>query len=215
MARQPQASNNHPVLNVVLAGLVTGWAIAIPVGAIGTFLVTLTARSTLRVGVAAALGVATVDGVYAAAAVIGGAALTAVIAPVAEPLRVASGLILLAIAALTLWRALKPRLASARDDTPISPRGAFLLFVAITAINPATVIYFAAIVLGNRELVSGALQGSVFVLAAFAASASWQLTLVGGGAALSRFATSARGHRNLGILSSLLIAALAVRTLLA
>ena len=102
------AGKNHPVLNVVISGLVTGWAIAIPVGAIGTYLVTLTARTSLRVGVAAALGVATVDGVYAAAAVVGGAALTALITPVADTLRVVSALILLALAAVTLWRALRP-----------------------------------------------------------------------------------------------------------
>ena len=82
------------VLEVVLSGLVTGWAIAIPIGAVGAFLVTLTARSSMRVGAAAALGIATVDGVYAATAVVGGAALAGLLAPVADPLRIASGVVL-------------------------------------------------------------------------------------------------------------------------
>ena len=56
---------------MVLAGLVTGWAIAIPIGAVGALLVALTARTSVRTGSAAAMGVATVDGGYAALAVVG------------------------------------------------------------------------------------------------------------------------------------------------
>lgn len=202
------------MLNVVISGLITGWAIAIPVGAIATFLVTLTARTSLRVGAAAGLGVATVDGVYASAAVLGGTALSTLITPVADVLRITSALMLLAIAGLTLWRALRGGVEESAEAAPLSPRAAYALFVAITAVNPATVVYFAAIVLGNRDLVSGASQGVVFVVAAFVASASWQLSLAAGGAALATVVTSPHGRRNLGILSGVLIAGLALRTLL-
>ena len=61
------------------------------------FLVTLTARTSLRVGAAAGLGVASVDGLYATAAVAGGAALSALIAPIEDPLRVVSSVVLLAV----------------------------------------------------------------------------------------------------------------------
>ena len=71
------------MLEVVVSGLVTGWAIAIPIGAVGAFLVTLTSRTSYRVGAAGALGIATVDGVYAALAVVAGASLSAVLDPVA------------------------------------------------------------------------------------------------------------------------------------
>ena len=64
----------------------------------------------------------------------------------------------------------------------LRPRAAYLVSVGITAVNPATVVCFAAVVLGNHELVAGAADGVVFVAAAFAASASWQLLLAGGGA---------------------------------
>ena len=50
----------------------------------------LSARTSFRVGAAAALAVATADGLYAAVAAIGGAGLAGVIAPVAGPLRVAA-----------------------------------------------------------------------------------------------------------------------------
>jgi arginine exporter protein ArgO len=201
------------VLEVVLSGLVTGWAIAVPVGAVGAYLVTLTARTSFRVGAAAGLGVATVDGTYAAAAVVGGAALSALISPVADRLRVASAVVLLVIAGLTIAQSLRPATAEATPASPMSPRAAYLLFVGITAVNPATVVYFAAVVLGNQGLVDGAAQGVAFVLAAFVASASWQLTLAGGGATLGRFVSGPTGRRVTGVVSGLVIAALAVWTL--
>ena len=198
---------------VVLSGLVTGWAIAVPIGAVGAFLVTLTARTSLRVGAAAALGVATVDGMYAAAAVAGGAALAGLLAPVTGPLRIASAAVLLGIAVLTAGHALSTR----RQPAPASPvpaGRAYLLFVGITAVNPTTVVYFAAVVLGNRHLVSTGAEAAVFVLAAFAASALWQLLLAGGGAALGRVLTGPRGRTVTGLVSAVVIAGLALHTLL-
>lgn len=201
------------MLEVVLSGLVTGWAIAIPIGAVGAYLVTLTARSSLRVGASAALGIATVDGVYAAAAVVGGSALAGLLEPAAGPLRVAAAGVLLLIAALTAAHALATN-GTAREATPMRPLRAFWLFVGITAANPTTVIYFAAVVLGNRGLVSRPTEGVVFVVAAFLASASWQLALAGGGAALGRVVTGPRGRLVTGLVSAAVIAALAVRTVL-
>ena len=200
------------MFEVVVSGLVTGWAIAVPIGAVGAFLVTLTARTTFDTGAAAALGIATVDGVYAALAVVAGAALAAALAPVAAPLRIGSGLVLLVIAGLTAAHAIATE-GRPREISPMPPARAYALFVAITAVNPTTVVYFAAVVLGNRDLVDTPAQGAAFVLAAFAASASWQLTLAGGGAALGRVATGDRGHLVSGLVSSAVIAGLAVHTM--
>lgn len=197
-----------------MSGLVTGWAIAIPIGAVGAFLVTLTARSSMRVGGAAALGIATVDGMYAAAAVAGGAALAALLASITEPLRIASGLVLLTIAVLTAVHALATN-ANGRDGratAPMRPLRAYALFVGITAVNPTTVVYFAAVVLGNQHLVRTPVEAIVFVLAAFLASASWQLALAGGGAALGSVVTGPRGRLVTGLVSAVVIALLAVRT---
>ena len=55
----------------LLAGLLAGFGIAIPVGAVATYLVTLTARTSARVGAAGAFGVASADGLYALVAVVG------------------------------------------------------------------------------------------------------------------------------------------------
>jgi threonine/homoserine/homoserine lactone efflux protein len=205
------------VLEVVIAGLVTGWAIAIPIGAVGALLVALTARTSIRTGSAAALGVATVDGLYAAVAVVGGAAIAARLEPYDGWLRAASALVLLGIAALTVWlgrrssgrSAAAP--ASARD---LRPWQAFLAFLALTAVNPTTVVYFAAVVIGNPHLADGWAEGVVFVVAAFLASASWQLALAGLGSVLGRSVTSRRGRVVTAWVSGLVIAGLAVRTLL-
>ncbi len=59
----------------LVAGLLAGYGIAMPVGAIATYLVALTARTSLKLGAFAALGVATADGLYALIATVGGSAL--------------------------------------------------------------------------------------------------------------------------------------------
>ncbi|MER6983865.1 LysE family transporter, partial [Streptomyces carpinensis] len=82
----------------LVAGLVAGYGIAVPVGAVATLLVSLTARTSLRTGACAALGVATADGLYALLATLGGAALADALRPVLVPLRWASALVLAALA---------------------------------------------------------------------------------------------------------------------
>lgn len=201
------------MLEVVVSGLVTGFAIAVPVGAVGAFLVTLTARTSLRVGAAAGLGIATVDGSYATLAVVAGSVLSALLTPIATPLRITSGIVLLIIAVLTATHAISSR-GSRREARPMTAGRAYLLFVAITAVNPATVIYFAAIVLGNQQLVSTTPEGATFVLAVFIASATWQLLLAGGGAALGKVATGHRGRLVTGLVSAVVIALLAIHTML-
>lgn len=201
------------VFEVVVSGLVTGWAIAIPIGAVGAFLVTLSARTSFGVGAAAALGVATVDGGYALLAVVAGAAVADALDPVAHALKVVSGIVLLVIAALTAAHAVG-RTGRVREASAMRPRTAYLLFLGVTAVNPTTVVYFAAVVLGNQDLTSGPAQGAVFVTAAFAASASWQLALAGGGAALGRVATGYRAHLVTGLVSSAVVAGLALHTML-
>jgi arginine exporter protein ArgO len=49
-------------------------------------------------------------------------------------------------------------------------------------LNPATVVYFAALVIGGLAMVvPSRREQAAFVLAAFAASRSWQLLLAGAG----------------------------------
>ncbi|MEU1511592.1 LysE family transporter [Streptomyces sp. NPDC005811] len=191
----------------LVAGLIAGYGIAVPVGAVATYLVSLTARTSLRTGACAALGVATADGLYALLATVGGSALAAALRPVLVPLRWASALVLLALAArgaLTAVRRYRAhRLATRSVPTPPTAARAYLALLGITLLNPTTVVYFAALVLGTgtTDAVRPLDQG-VFVLSAFAASASWQLLLAGGGALLGRALTGHRGRLATALVSS-------------
>ncbi|MFF3611795.1 LysE family transporter [Streptomyces sp. NPDC002580] len=204
----------------LVAGLLAGYGIAMPVGAVATYLVSLTARTSLRIGASAALGVATADGLYALVAALGGTALAAWLTPVLVPLRWLSALVLAALAvrgALVAVRQYRERRLAARTgQDPPRPARAYLALLGITLLNPTTVVYFAALVLGSRtaEAVRPLEQG-VFVLAAFAASASWQLLIAGGGALLGRTLTGHRGRLATGLASSGVITLLAVRMLAA
>ncbi|WP_030243986.1 LysE family transporter [Streptomyces sp. NRRL S-350] len=207
----------------LVAGLLAGFGVAVPVGAVGAYLVTLTARTSLGTGACAALGVATADGLYALLAAVGGSGLAPLLEPAAGPLRVVSALVLLALAARTAHTALRSRsgAAAAPEQAPPGPARAFLTLLGITLLNPLTVLYFAALVLGTggRAAAAGGLAPAVPAAAAFAvavlvASASWQLLLAAGGALLGRALTGPQGRLLTALGSSTLVAGLAVRLLL-
>ncbi|MGW7513605.1 LysE family transporter [Streptomyces massasporeus] len=204
----------------LVAGLLAGYGIAVPVGAVGTYLVSLTARTTLRTGVCAALGVATADGLYALAATLGGTALASALRPVLGPLRWVCVAVLLALAAWGAVTALREyrghRLATRTAPAPPGPARAYLGLLGITLLNPTTVVYFAALVLGSQAVgPAGPLEQGVFVLAAFAASASWQVLLAGSGALLGRALTGHRGRLATALVASGVMTALALRMALA
>ncbi|MCW3820042.1 LysE family transporter [Micromonospora sp. DR5-3] len=201
-----------------LAGLIAGYGVAIPVGAIAILILGLSARTGFRVGAAAAFGVATADGLYAAVAALGGAAVAARLAPFGGPLRWVAAGVLLALAGHGAWRALhatgpaRPAVGRSGLDTPVR---AFTAILALTLLNPATIVYFAALVLGRSDVGGSSTSAAVlFTLGAFLASASWQLLIAGGGTLIGRALTGARGRRITALLSSAIIAALAVATLL-
>jgi len=193
-----------------VAGVVAGYGVAVPVGAIAVLIAGLSARTSLRVGAAAGLGAATADGVYALVAVLGGAALAGLVAPIATPLRWVAAIVLLALAGHTAWAALRRRSAtdreSARTATAVQ---AYAGILGLTLLNPATVVYFAALVLGR----GGAGGGGWFVAGAFLASASWQLLVAASGALAGRLLTGERGQLITSLISSAVIATLALMLL--
>ncbi|GAA0661517.1 LysE family transporter [Streptomyces thermocarboxydovorans] len=202
----------------LVSGLLAGYGIAVPVGAVGTYLVSLTARSTLRTGVCAALGVATADGLYAlaVAAVAGGSALASALRPVLGPLRWACVLVLLALAAWSAAGAVRQyrdrRPATRTAPAPPGPLRAYAVLLGVTLLNPTTVIYFAALVLGAQAGASASFaEQAVFVAAAFAASASWQVLLAGGGALLGRTLTGHRGRLLTALTAAAVMTFLALR----
>lgn len=196
-----------------LAGALAGWAIALPVGAVATYLVGLAARSPWRVGAAGALGIATTDGVYALVAGLGGAGLARWVEPVAGPLRVVSVVVLLVLAGRTAWTAVRAyRMHLQGVPTvvrPLSPWRAWAHLLTVTAVNPATVLYFALVVVGSRAgSDDGAAGAAVFAAGAFCASAAWQLVLASGGTLLGRVLTGPRGRLTTALVSAGVMVAL-------
>ncbi|MER6810290.1 LysE family transporter [Spirillospora sp. NPDC000708] len=196
-------------------GAVAGLGIAMQVGAVAVYLLLLSSMAPVRVGAAAALGVATVDGLYSAVAVAVGGVVSRVVGPVVGPLRWVA-------AAVLLWIAVRVVIDAVREgggpSGPLdasgasSPGRAYLRLIGITVMNPGTVLYFAAIVIGSRFEAFDAVDRSAFAVAAFTASAVWQMAVVLAGAALGRLLTGYRGRLVTGVVAGTLIAALAVRT---
>jgi threonine/homoserine/homoserine lactone efflux protein len=210
------------VISALAAGLLAGYGIAMPVGAIGAYLVALTARTSLRTGASGALGVATADGVYALIAVYGSAALAPALRSVALPLRRASAVVLMLLAARGVMRAIREYRQRRDEDQAGAGTAAsgvaraYLGLWGMTMLNPLTVVYFTALVLGRQtSSAPGGADQAAFVLAVFVASASWQLVLAGGGAVLGRVLTGRRGRFITALASSTLIGALALHLLIA
>lgn len=164
------------------AGIVAGLGVAVPFGAIAVLIVETGIRRGRRLAWAAGAGAATADLVYATLAALFGAALAAVIGPVQAPLRWVSVIVLVVIAARGLRDAVR-RARAAPDDPHLerldesTSRRTYLQFVGLTIINPATVIYFAALILGLPSAGGGAREKLLFVAGAALASLAWQLLL--------------------------------------
>lgn len=189
-ARRAAPYHARMVPDALLAGALAGYGVAIPVGPIAVLIIEAGARRGFRVAFAAGAGAATADGVYALLAALAGLALAPLLEPVALPLRVAAVAVLAAIGVRGL-------LSVARRDarevdpaaTPASALRTYGQLVGLTILNPLTVTYFAALMLGLGAVGSGAAEKAAFVAAAFGASLSWQTLLAVAGALLHRHAS--------------------------
>jgi arginine exporter protein ArgO len=88
--------------------------------------------------------------------------------------------------------------------------------LALTAVNPATLITFAAVAVGRSASGGGStpLSVTLFAVGAFAASALWQLLLTGGGNLLGRLFTGRRGQLAVSACSASIMLCLSVGLLL-
>jgi threonine/homoserine/homoserine lactone efflux protein len=202
-------------MSAFVDGLLAGYGIAIPVGAVAILIINLSVRAGLLAGLTAGAGAATADLAYAALAMAAGTAAAGWLAPYNRPLQWASGLILVGLGVVGLWRARTD--GSAGPSPAVEPAGLlriYLQFLAITLVNPMTVVYFAALILGRSPQGSlSPLAPWLFVLGAGLASLSWQSLLAGLGAGLgARLPTRFRLLTTLA--GNLIVAGLGVRILL-
>ena len=208
------------MISYFFSGAVTGLAVAMPIGAVGSYLVGLAARERTAIAVAAALGIASVDGAYAILAAVGGTGLQAMLSEVSGWLTYAAAITLVVVAVHTMRMALRRYRGDAGNrtqlSTPDSPARAYLSLVGLTAINPATVVTFAAVIVGRSVSQGGSSWPAValFALGAFVASAAWQLLLAGGGSVLGRLLRTRRGQLRIALCSAFVMLGLAVGVLL-
>lgn len=190
------------MIEAFIAGVIAGYGVAIPVGAIAVLIVDASLRCGLRVGLAAGAGAATADGLYAGLAVLAGAAISRLVGPIQTELGWLSvaALVLIATRGLLIHRRDLARRAAEGSGDGVAgadsgmrggPAGdtagrTYLRFLALTIINPMTVVYFAALVLGLPSIGNGAAERAAFVGGAFLASISWQSLLAGVGAIVHR-----------------------------
>lgn len=178
------------------AGLLAGLALVVPLGAVGVLLIREGTTRGLARGIPAAAAVASVDVLYCTAALTAGSVLAPIIAGWMPWPQIIGGSTLVAIAGAGLLRMMRqPDEASATK----SPDGGsnwrrYALFFGLTATNPATLIYFAAVVTGLSAIASSVATVALFVAGVAIASAGWQILLVAAGAAL-RWRSSARLRR--------------------
>lgn len=175
------------------AGLLAGLGVALPLGAIGVLLVNEGLVRGWRIGMAGALAVAMVDGAYATVAVAVGSVVAVALAPHEQAIGMLGAIVLFGIALRGLVltsREASGRSAAAGAD-PTAPAGTtsarglgrtYLKFLAMTAINPLTAVYFVALTVALGERVQGPGLATAFVIGVVLASLAWQSVLVALGA---------------------------------
>ncbi|WP_203580236.1 LysE family transporter [Microbacterium hibisci] len=173
------------VLLTFPVGVLAGLALAAPLGAIGVLLIQEGLGCGLRNGLSAAAAVATVDTVYCTVAVSAGTLAAPVVAGWAPWPQLAGGAILVVIGARALAKRRRSPAAEAPGLAP-STRGRFLLFLTLTAINPATLLYFVAILPALHDVATSIPAQVAFVAGVAAASFGWQAALVAVGSVLRR-----------------------------
>jgi threonine/homoserine/homoserine lactone efflux protein len=201
-------------VRALFEGILAGLGIAVPVGPIAVLLVDLSTRRGFAHALPAAIGAASADLTYAAVAAVVGLAVADTVGSFAGPLRAISVVALLAIVVIRTRELLRDRVRDAGtsvervDPSPVRTYGAFL---GLTLLNPVTITYFAALILGLQDdALAGAGAKALFVAGAFAASASWQVLLIAAGAVLHHRLPE-RAQLVTGAIGNLVILGFAVR----
>ena len=131
-------------MDSLLRGIAVGFAIAAPVGPIGLLCISRTLTFGARIGFVSGLGAAFADALYG---LLTAAGLSAVIMTVRRfdvPLRVAGAIVLVILGLRTAVA--RPSLEATQAERALSAHGALLSTFGFTAVNPSTIVSFAAIV---------------------------------------------------------------------
>jgi threonine/homoserine/homoserine lactone efflux protein len=184
------------------AGAAAGFAVAVPLGPVGLLIVHRAASRGVSAGLGAASGVAVVDLLYAAIVVAAGVRVVAAMEPFRDQLTLVSAVLLAAIGGYGIASSVRPHRRRDGQRPPATPLvrtpadagtgrtfgRSVVGFSAITAINPATVVYFAALTVGLGDRLGTTGPQVAFATAVGVASLVWQSLLVAFGVVLGRAA---------------------------
>jgi threonine/homoserine/homoserine lactone efflux protein len=194
-------------------GLIAGYGIAIPVGAVAILIVGVGMKAGFRLGFVAGAGAASADFLYAVLASVAGSAMITLLRPVSQVLRIVSGLVLIGMAVFAIWRGLQRVGAAQSTAQATGALSTYSKFLGITLINPLTVVYFTALILGRDPAAQLGFAGQVmYALGAGISSLSWQTLLAALGGTL-RNRLSQRFQQWATVLGNLLVLGLGVRVI--
>ncbi len=164
-------------MSLFIEGLIAGYGIAMPVGAVAILIVNMGMRCGFKIGFSAGAGAATADIIYAIIAVVTGTALVSLLTPIALWLRIISGLLLLGMGIWGLWKGLKRANKNRQTAEICGATRMFGQFLGITIVNPLTIVYFAALILGSSPTALTLTNRVAFIAGVGVASLSWQTLL--------------------------------------
>lgn len=182
-------------MSAVFLGFGLGFFVALQFGPMSLFLVRSTLRGGWRVGISIALGIATVDALYAAAGT-GGATPLLTIHPVRLALGLVGAAVLVFLGVRTLYSAFRVRIGGETPYEVATPRRAFLTALGGTASNPSTIVSWAAIfaAASTAGLVHSAGAAVLLVCGVGIGSLTW-VSLLATGVALARRSVGTRALR--------------------
>lgn len=204
------------IITAFAGGLLAGIGVAAPLGAIGILLLREGLANGFKEASPAAAAVALIDTGYCALAVIVGAAAAPVVGSWGAVPVLLGGLALIALGGTGLYKTVaRGSGPPVHHEPPPAARGRrFLIFAGLTAVNPATLVYFAALTAGLGGALRSPAAAAAFVLGVAAASLSWQLGLVLAGHAF-RGRVSAGAQRLLNVAGHSLVLVLGAAAVLA
>jgi threonine/homoserine/homoserine lactone efflux protein len=126
-------------MSALWEGMLAGYGIAIPIGAIAVLLLETSVRRGFVSGLVAGVGVAIADTIYALIASLAGIVVASALSPYASALKITSAIVLLAIGLYGLRQAIKSQRSETLGPANGASRGKiriFWQFLGLTLLNP-------------------------------------------------------------------------------
>lgn len=189
-------------ITVLLKGAALGFAVAAPLGPIGTLCIERVLRHGFSAGVAAGLGTALADAVYAYAGALGLITLVAAMGSLSNGLTLLGALFLLYLGV----RSLRETATFSDKALPVMRWSkVFLTTFALTLANPATVFSFAAMFAGIGVKTDSSYLDTAFLTAGVLLGSMLWWIILSGATAIARGRMGRRTESIVRLASSLVL----------